>query len=303
MIIGERTNANGSKKFREAMLEGDRDTCVQMAKDQVKEGAHVLDVCVDYVGPRRQRRHGRAGQAARHPGERAARARLHRAPGAGGRPAVARRPGHPQLGQPRGRRSRGQPLRQGLDAGPGVRRRGDLPAHRRGGPGPRRRVEAAGRPPHPRHRRRALRPRAGRPASSTPSPSRCRPATTTSARTASTPSRPSAASRPRCPACSPRSASPTSPSASSRRPATSSTPCSCTSAWRPGSTPPSCTRRGSCRSTASPRSSARSRLDLVYDRRRDGYDPLTELLDVFADVHDRRRSSRRTAATGPSSSG
>jgi 5-methyltetrahydrofolate--homocysteine methyltransferase len=35
LIIGERTNANGSKKFREAMLEGDWDTCVQMAKDQV----------------------------------------------------------------------------------------------------------------------------------------------------------------------------------------------------------------------------------------------------------------------------
>ncbi len=50
LIIGERTNANGSKKFREAMLEGDFDLCVQMAKDQVKEGAHVLDVCVDYVG-------------------------------------------------------------------------------------------------------------------------------------------------------------------------------------------------------------------------------------------------------------
>ncbi len=32
------------------MLEGDLDTCVQMAKDQVKEGAHVLDLCVDYVG-------------------------------------------------------------------------------------------------------------------------------------------------------------------------------------------------------------------------------------------------------------
>jgi len=50
LIIGERTNANGSKKFRDAMLEGDWDLCVQMAKDQVKEGAHVLDVCVDYVG-------------------------------------------------------------------------------------------------------------------------------------------------------------------------------------------------------------------------------------------------------------
>ncbi|MFM8303100.1 MAG: methionine synthase [Actinomycetota bacterium] len=50
LVIGERTNANGSKKFREAMLAGDVDLCVQMAREQVKEGAHVLDVCVDYVG-------------------------------------------------------------------------------------------------------------------------------------------------------------------------------------------------------------------------------------------------------------
>jgi len=50
LMIGERTNANGSKKFREAMLEGDYDTCSAMATQQVNEGAHVLDVCVDYVG-------------------------------------------------------------------------------------------------------------------------------------------------------------------------------------------------------------------------------------------------------------
>src|SRR3954471_1088934 len=50
LAIGERTNANGSRKFRDAMLEGDWDSCVQMATEQVKEGAHVLDVCVDYVG-------------------------------------------------------------------------------------------------------------------------------------------------------------------------------------------------------------------------------------------------------------
>jgi 5-methyltetrahydrofolate--homocysteine methyltransferase len=50
IMIGERTNANGSKKFREAMLDADWDTCVAMAKDQVKEGSHVIDVCVDYVG-------------------------------------------------------------------------------------------------------------------------------------------------------------------------------------------------------------------------------------------------------------
>ena len=50
LVIGERTNANGSKKFREAMLEADWDTCVAMAKDQVKEGSHLIDVCVDYTG-------------------------------------------------------------------------------------------------------------------------------------------------------------------------------------------------------------------------------------------------------------
>ena len=50
LAVGERTNANGSRKFRDAMLEADWDTCVAMAREQVKEGAHVLDVCVDYVG-------------------------------------------------------------------------------------------------------------------------------------------------------------------------------------------------------------------------------------------------------------
>jgi 5-methyltetrahydrofolate--homocysteine methyltransferase len=50
LAVGERTNANGSKKFRDAMLAADWDTCVQMAREQVKDGAHVLDVCVDYVG-------------------------------------------------------------------------------------------------------------------------------------------------------------------------------------------------------------------------------------------------------------
>jgi 5-methyltetrahydrofolate--homocysteine methyltransferase len=50
LMVGERTNANGSKKFREALLEGDWDTCTKMATDQVKGGAHILDVCVDYVG-------------------------------------------------------------------------------------------------------------------------------------------------------------------------------------------------------------------------------------------------------------
>jgi 5-methyltetrahydrofolate--homocysteine methyltransferase len=50
LVVGERTNANGSKKFREAMLAGDWDTTVAMAAEQIGEGSHVIDVCVDYVG-------------------------------------------------------------------------------------------------------------------------------------------------------------------------------------------------------------------------------------------------------------
>ncbi len=50
LVIGERTNANGSLRFREAMLAGDFDTTSAMGRDQVKEGAHLIDVCVDYTG-------------------------------------------------------------------------------------------------------------------------------------------------------------------------------------------------------------------------------------------------------------
>ncbi|MGW3241285.1 methionine synthase [Streptomyces sp. NPDC001070] len=50
LAIGERTNANGSKRFREAMLDGRWDDCVEMAREQIREGAHLLDLCVDYVG-------------------------------------------------------------------------------------------------------------------------------------------------------------------------------------------------------------------------------------------------------------
>jgi 5-methyltetrahydrofolate--homocysteine methyltransferase len=48
--IGERTNANGSKAFREAMLAGNWNECIEIAKSQTRDGAHALDVCVDYVG-------------------------------------------------------------------------------------------------------------------------------------------------------------------------------------------------------------------------------------------------------------
>ncbi|WP_086839239.1 methionine synthase [Amycolatopsis kentuckyensis] len=50
LMIGERTNANGSKAFRTAMLEGRWDDCVEIAREQTRDGAHLLDLCVDYVG-------------------------------------------------------------------------------------------------------------------------------------------------------------------------------------------------------------------------------------------------------------
>jgi 5-methyltetrahydrofolate--homocysteine methyltransferase len=50
LSIGERTNANGSKAFKQAMLAENWDECLEIAKSQTREGAHLLDVCVDYVG-------------------------------------------------------------------------------------------------------------------------------------------------------------------------------------------------------------------------------------------------------------
>jgi 5-methyltetrahydrofolate--homocysteine methyltransferase len=50
LMIGERTNANGSKAFREAMLNGEFSECVEIARSQSRDGSHLLDVNVDYVG-------------------------------------------------------------------------------------------------------------------------------------------------------------------------------------------------------------------------------------------------------------
>ena len=50
LAIGERTNANGSKAFREALLSENWDQCIEIAKSQIREGAHLLDLSVDYVG-------------------------------------------------------------------------------------------------------------------------------------------------------------------------------------------------------------------------------------------------------------
>ena len=50
LAIGERTNANGSRAFRDALLAKDWQTCVEIARDQIRDGAHMLDLSVDYVG-------------------------------------------------------------------------------------------------------------------------------------------------------------------------------------------------------------------------------------------------------------
>ncbi|MBA4020833.1 MAG: methionine synthase [Gordonia sp.] len=50
LMIGERTNSNGSKAFRDAMLAEDYQKCLDIAKDQTRDGAHMLDLNIDYVG-------------------------------------------------------------------------------------------------------------------------------------------------------------------------------------------------------------------------------------------------------------
>jgi 5-methyltetrahydrofolate--homocysteine methyltransferase len=50
LMVGERTNTNGSKAFREALLEADWEKVVDIGREAVREGAHLIDLCVDYVG-------------------------------------------------------------------------------------------------------------------------------------------------------------------------------------------------------------------------------------------------------------
>ena len=50
LIVGERVNASGSKKMRDLLNDGDWDGLVALGKEQEREGAHILDVNVDFVG-------------------------------------------------------------------------------------------------------------------------------------------------------------------------------------------------------------------------------------------------------------
>ena len=50
LAIGEKTNANGSRAFRDALVSQDWEKCVEIARDQIRDGTHMLDLSVDYVG-------------------------------------------------------------------------------------------------------------------------------------------------------------------------------------------------------------------------------------------------------------
>ena len=50
LIVAERTNTNGSRQFKRLLQEENWDALVSMARDEMREGSHMLDVCVDFVG-------------------------------------------------------------------------------------------------------------------------------------------------------------------------------------------------------------------------------------------------------------
>jgi 5-methyltetrahydrofolate--homocysteine methyltransferase len=50
LLIGERMNTNGSKRFRELLLADDFQGCVEVGLEQERKGAHILDLCVAYAG-------------------------------------------------------------------------------------------------------------------------------------------------------------------------------------------------------------------------------------------------------------
>ena len=50
LYVGERSNANGSKAFREHLLAGNVDAQVEMGREQARDGSHLLDLCTAYVG-------------------------------------------------------------------------------------------------------------------------------------------------------------------------------------------------------------------------------------------------------------
>ena len=115
--IGERCNANGSKKWRELQEKHDWDGCVAMGREQIGEGSHALDVCTAFVGRDEMARDDRGDPPLHRLGERAAGDRQHRNAGDRGGAEAARRQADHQLDQFRGRRrARRRPAEAGASA-------------------------------------------------------------------------------------------------------------------------------------------------------------------------------------------
>jgi len=132
LIIGEQTNATGSRKFKSALLADDLDAMLAVAQEQANEGAHLLDLNVAFAGRDEAGDMDRAVAGRECPQPPAADAGQRQHPGAGGRIAALRRQGGDQLHQPGGR---GRPCRGDPCPGTRLRRRRGLPGHRRAGDG------------------------------------------------------------------------------------------------------------------------------------------------------------------------
>jgi len=147
LVVGERTNANGSKRFREAMLEADWDSCVAMARDQVKEGSHLIDVCVDYTGA-----DGVADMeevASRFATQSTAPLMVDSTEAPVVETALSWIGGRAVINSVNLEEGDGHPTGLVPEPGQGVRRRGGLHLHRRGRPGPHGRLEGPRRDRHP----------------------------------------------------------------------------------------------------------------------------------------------------------
>ena len=209
---------------------GDWDTCVGIGRDQIKEGAHILDVCVDYTGA-----DGVADMnelMSRLATQSSVPIMVDTTETKVARQALTWLGGKALLNsrEPRRGRRTGHPPRRLPRLAGGVRRGHRRHVHRRGGSGAHRGVEGARGARDHRPRRRALRTRRRTTSSSTPWRCRSRPAWSSRGATASRRSRRFGGSRPNCPACARSSGSPTSPSASTPARARPSTASSCTSA-------------------------------------------------------------------------
>ncbi len=128
LLIGERSNTNGSKKFRECLLADDFDGCLRIGLDQEAQGAQVLDLCSAYAGRDETADLTQAGQALRRIGQDSDHDRFNHAGLHRGVSEALSRPLHHQFDQSGRRR---QDSRQGLPTGEKVWRSGGRLDHQR----------------------------------------------------------------------------------------------------------------------------------------------------------------------------